>query len=52
MQTDRRRYEILALIERSGEVKIHDLAKLFDVTEMTIRRDLNRLSELGFFISL
>ncbi|MBN2322285.1 MAG: DeoR/GlpR transcriptional regulator [Spirochaetes bacterium] len=48
MQTDRRRYEILALIERSGEVRIHDLAKLFDVTEMTIRRDLNRLSELGF----
>jgi DeoR/GlpR family transcriptional regulator of sugar metabolism len=48
MQTDRRRYEILALIERSGGVKIHDLAEVFDVTEMTIRRDLNRLSELGF----
>jgi len=48
MQTDRRRYEILALIERSGEVRIHDLAASFDVTEMTIRRDLNRLSELGF----
>lgn len=48
MQTDMRRYEILALIEKSGEVRIHDLAKMFDVTEMTIRRDLNRLSELGF----
>ena len=48
MQTDRRRFEILALIEKSGEVRIHDLAELFDVTDMTIRRDLNRLSELGF----
>ena len=48
MKLDIRRYEILNLIEKFGEVKITDLANRFGVTEMTIRRDINRLSSLGF----
>jgi len=48
MKPDRRRFEILALIEKNGIVRIQELATLFDTTEMTIRRDLNRLSDLGF----
>jgi len=48
MKPDRRRFEILALIEKNGVVHIQELATLFETTEMTIRRDLNRLSDLGF----
>ena len=48
MKLDRRRFEILSLIEKNGVVRIQELASLFNTTEMTIRRDLNRLSALGF----
>jgi DeoR/GlpR family transcriptional regulator of sugar metabolism len=48
MKADLRRFEILALIERFGTVRIQDLADRFDVTEMTVRRDLDRLHSLGF----
>jgi len=52
MKVDARRYEILGLIEKYGNVKINDIAKLFNVTEMTIRRDIKRLSSLGLINSV
>jgi DeoR family glycerol-3-phosphate regulon repressor len=45
--TTRRRREILALVEARGFVTIEDLARLFDVSAQTIRRDIIRLDEQG-----
>lgn len=41
MLKDKRRQQILDLIKRDGQVEISTLSKIFDVTEMTIRRDLD-----------
>ena len=40
-----RREEILTLIERHGFVRVRSLAKHFEVTEVTIRTDLDALAE-------
>lgn len=40
-----REKKILELINEFGEVKVKDLAKLFQVSEVTIRRDLQSLEE-------
>lgn len=42
-----RQREILALVEARGFVTIDDLARLFDVSGQTIRRDIIRLDEMG-----
>lgn len=42
-----RRAEILALLERDGECSIDALAERFSVSGMTIRRDLQELSDAG-----
>lgn len=42
-----RQSEILEVLEEQGEVSIPDLADEFGVSEMTIRRDLDRLDEVG-----
>jgi len=47
MIADQRRQEILRLIEEQGFIRISNLGKTFDVTDMTIRRDIDFLSELG-----
>jgi DeoR/GlpR family transcriptional regulator of sugar metabolism len=47
MATDRRRREIQALLAQTGEVAIGGLAEQLDVSEMTIRRDLEVLEEAG-----
>ena len=47
MVADKRRQEILQLIERYGSIRISNLGKMFDVTDMTIRRDIDHLSEQG-----
>lgn len=45
--TTGRRREILALVEARGFVTIDDLARQFDVSAQTIRRDIIRLDEQG-----
>lgn len=47
MLAERRREEILNLIEEEGFIRISNLGKRFNVTDMTIRRDIDYLSELG-----
>jgi DeoR/GlpR family transcriptional regulator of sugar metabolism len=47
MIADQRRKSILRLIEEQGFIRISNLGKQFDVTDMTIRRDIDYLSELG-----
>jgi DeoR/GlpR family transcriptional regulator of sugar metabolism len=42
-----REQAILTVLEKRGAVSVRELAQLLSVTEMTIRRDLNKLEELG-----
>lgn len=42
-----RRQDIMALIRRKKSVRVHDLAIQYDVTEETIRRDLDKLDKEG-----
>jgi DeoR/GlpR family transcriptional regulator of sugar metabolism len=42
-----RQRQIVDLLTRYGEVRIHDLKERFPVTEMTLRRDLEKLEQLG-----
>src|SRR3972149_7749248 len=45
MTTYERHQTILHLLEKQGSVKVTDLANLFNVSEGTIRNDLNALEE-------
>lgn len=42
---DDRQSKILALIQEQGEAKVEDLAHTFDISLMTVRRDLQFLEE-------
>ena len=42
-----RHAQILAVLRRDGAVRVATLAKLFDVTTETARRDLDELAEIG-----
>ncbi|MCB6784114.1 DeoR family transcriptional regulator [Blautia producta] len=46
MLKEKRIQQIYELIKRDGQVEISELGKMFNVTEMTIRRDLESLSEM------
>jgi len=43
-----RRSEIMSLLEQNQSVLVAELSKLFNVTEETIRRDLEKLEKEGF----
>jgi len=45
MLKEKRREQIYELLKRDGQVEISTLSKMFDVTEMTIRRDFDSLGE-------
>lgn len=47
MDLNARQEELLELILRQGDVKLAELKHHFRVTEMTIRRDLEKLEQLG-----
>ncbi len=47
MIAEKRRQEILKLIEQEGSIRISNLGKKFNVTDMTIRRDIDYLSKKG-----
>jgi DeoR/GlpR family transcriptional regulator of sugar metabolism len=44
---NQRRQEILNLIREDGRAKVQNLAKIFNVSEVTIRQDLIELEEMG-----
>jgi len=46
MSEDRRR-QIVELVEREGDVRVGDLSRRFEVSEVTIRKDLAELEERG-----
>ena len=45
--SDTRRSRVLEMIESCGEFSVEELAKTFDVSGMTIRRDLQQLADNG-----
>jgi DeoR/GlpR family transcriptional regulator of sugar metabolism len=47
MLANQRREKILELLKEDGSAKVIDLAKLFKVTEVTIRQDLEKLEKDG-----
>lgn len=44
---NQRQQEIMDLLTSHGEVKLSELKEIFNVTEMTLRRDLEKLEQLG-----
>jgi DeoR/GlpR family transcriptional regulator of sugar metabolism len=50
MLANKRREKIFELIQEDGSAKVIDLAKIFKVTEVTIRQDLEKLEKDGLVI--
>jgi DeoR/GlpR family transcriptional regulator of sugar metabolism len=47
---DMRREKILEMIQEDGHVKVADLSRIFKVSEVTIRQDLERLNNEGIIV--
>lgn len=47
MALNQRRLKILGMIREDGHVKVQELSRLFSVSEVTIRQDLEALEQLG-----
>lgn len=45
MALNQRRLKILNLIREDGHAKVQDLSKIFKVTDVTIRQDLEELEK-------
>ena len=50
MLANQRREKIFELIQEDGSAKVINLAKIFKVTEVTIRQDLEKLEKDGLVI--
>lgn len=50
MLLNQRREKILELIQEDGQAKVANLSRLFKVTEVTIRQDLERLEKDGLIV--
>jgi len=50
MNAETRQHDILAQLSRRGELSINELSTRFDVSEMTVRRDLNQLAAAGLVV--
>ncbi len=50
MFAEQRRLKILELIQEEGSARVKDLARIFSVTEPTIRQDLDKLESEGVII--
>lgn len=48
MALNQRRTKILNLIREDGHAKVQDLSVIFNVTDVTIRQDLDTLEKLGY----
>jgi DeoR/GlpR family transcriptional regulator of sugar metabolism len=52
MLASQRRQRIAEELERNGAVRVADLAAALEVSEMTVRRDLERLQEAGLLVKV
>ena len=50
MLPSQRKEKILELLEEDGSAKVADLARIFKVTEVTIRQDLEKLDREGLVV--
>lgn len=50
MLANQRKEKILELLKEDGSAKVVDLAKLFKVTEVTVRQDLEKLEKKGLIV--
>lgn len=50
MFAEQRRLKILELIQEEGSARVRDLARIFSVTEPTVRQDLDKLEAEGFIV--
>ena len=48
MAMNRRRLKILDLIREDGHAKVQELSRIFKVTDVTIRQDLEILEQMGY----
>ena len=48
--TKQRRHTIMQLLQEQGEVSVDQLVQLFDISEVTIRKDLSALETNGFLL--
>ena len=48
--TKQRRHTIMQLLQEQGEVSVEQLVQLFDISEVTIRKDLSSLETNGFLL--
>ena len=48
--TPQRRHNILAMLAEQGEVSVDELAKRFETSEVTIRKDLAALESNGLLL--
>ena len=48
MALNQRRTEILNLIQEDGHAKVQKLSKIFKVSDVTIRQDLEELEKMGY----
>ncbi|MDL2211081.1 DeoR/GlpR family DNA-binding transcription regulator [Bacteroides sp. OttesenSCG-928-M17] len=48
MALNQRRTKILELIREDGQAKVQELSRIFGVTEVTIRQDLEQLEKAGY----
>lgn len=48
--TKQRRHTIMQLLQEQGEVNVEQLVQLFDISEVTIRKDLSALETNGFLL--
>ena len=48
MALNQRRVKILHLIREDGHAKVQELSRIFNVTDVTIRQDLEALEKLGY----
>ena len=50
MLSNQRRDKILDLLKEDGSAKVNELARIFKVTEVTIRQDLEKLDKEGLVV--
>ena len=50
MLAEQRRLKILELLQEEGSARVSYLSKTFDVTEPTIRQDLEKLEAEGYIV--
>ncbi len=50
MKINKRQAEIVQIVDKEGKVLVSDLSKRLDISEVTIRKDLNLLSSLGILM--